>query len=87
MDASIRPGVSRHRGPLSPFHVRASVGYLAAAYPYGVFSLLRGVLDIPSEGMPYILFSYAGLLPWPFLSSAVIVAVTTPEARGMAPTK
>ena len=36
-----------------------------------VFSLLRGVLDIPSEGMPYILFSYAGLLPWTFFSSSV----------------
>ena len=36
-----------------------------------VFSLLRGVLDIPSEGMPYILFSYAGLLPWTFFSKAI----------------
>jgi lipopolysaccharide transport system permease protein len=36
-----------------------------------VFSLLRGVLDIPSEGIPYVLFSYAGLLPWTFFSSAV----------------
>lgn len=35
-----------------------------------VFSLLRGVLDISSEGMPYILFSYAGLLPWSFFSGA-----------------
>lgn len=36
-----------------------------------LFSLLRGVLDIPSEGMPYILFSYAGLLPWTFFSGAI----------------
>ncbi|MFB0536697.1 MAG: ABC transporter permease [Anaerolineae bacterium] len=36
-----------------------------------VFSLLRGVLDIPSEGMPYVLFSYAGLVPWSFFSTAV----------------
>jgi lipopolysaccharide transport system permease protein len=37
-----------------------------------IFSLLRGVLNISSEGMPYILFSYAGLLPWTFFSNAVI---------------
>jgi lipopolysaccharide transport system permease protein len=37
-----------------------------------VFSLLRGVMGIPSEGMPYILFSYAGLLPWTFFSNAVV---------------
>jgi lipopolysaccharide transport system permease protein len=37
-----------------------------------VFSLLRGVLDISSEGIPYILFSYAGLLPWTFFSNAII---------------
>jgi lipopolysaccharide transport system permease protein len=37
-----------------------------------IFSLLRGVLDISSEGVPYVLFSYAGLLPWTFFSNAVI---------------
>jgi lipopolysaccharide transport system permease protein len=36
-----------------------------------VFNLLRRVADIPSEGLPYIVFSYAGLVPWTFFSNAV----------------
>lgn len=36
-----------------------------------VFSLLRGTLGISSEGQPYVLFSYAGLLPWTFFTNAV----------------
>lgn len=38
-----------------------------------VFSLLNGVLKISSEGVPYILFSYAGLLPWTFFSNALSI--------------
>lgn len=37
-----------------------------------VFSLLRGVLAIPSEGLPYALFSFCALVPWTFFSNAVI---------------
>jgi lipopolysaccharide transport system permease protein len=36
-----------------------------------VFSLLRGAVNISSDGLPYILFSYAGLVPWTFFSNAV----------------
>lgn len=36
-----------------------------------VFSLLRGAANISSDGLPYILFSYAGLVPWTFFSNAV----------------
>lgn len=37
-----------------------------------VFTLLFGKLaHVPSEGEPYAIFSYAGLLPWNFFSSAV----------------
>jgi lipopolysaccharide transport system permease protein len=37
-----------------------------------VFTLLFGRLaGLPSEGQPYAIFSYAGLLPWNFFTSAV----------------
>jgi lipopolysaccharide transport system permease protein len=37
-----------------------------------VFTLLFGRLaKVPSEGMPYAIFSYAGLLPWNFFTTAV----------------
>jgi lipopolysaccharide transport system permease protein len=37
-----------------------------------VFTILFGRLaKVPSEGAPYAIFSYAGLLPWNFFSSAV----------------
>jgi lipopolysaccharide transport system permease protein len=37
-----------------------------------VFTLLFGRLaGVPSEGQPYAIFSYAGLLPWNFFTSAV----------------
>jgi lipopolysaccharide transport system permease protein len=37
-----------------------------------VFTLIFGTLaKMPSQGMPYPLFVYAGLLPWMFLSTAV----------------
>ena len=29
-----------------------------------VFTLLRGVIKIPSDGVPYIIFSYSALVPW-----------------------
>jgi lipopolysaccharide transport system permease protein len=37
-----------------------------------IFTLLFGKLaQVPSEGQPYAIFSYAGLLPWNFFVSAV----------------
>lgn len=37
-----------------------------------VFTLLFGRLaHVPSDGAPYAIFSYAGLLPWNFFSSAI----------------
>jgi lipopolysaccharide transport system permease protein len=40
-----------------------------------VFTLLFGRLArVPSEGQPYAIFSYAGLLPWNFFTSAVTTA-------------
>lgn len=36
-----------------------------------VFSILRGIVDIPSEGVPYVIFSYSALVPWTFFTQAV----------------
>jgi len=37
-----------------------------------VFTLFFGKLaKIPSDGIPYPIFAYAGLLPWTFFSNAV----------------
>jgi lipopolysaccharide transport system permease protein len=33
--------------------------------------VLRSLSSVPSEGVPYPLFAYAGLLPWMFFASAV----------------
>ena len=36
-----------------------------------VFTLLRGVIQIPSEGVPYVIFSYSALVPWTFFTSSI----------------
>jgi len=36
-----------------------------------LFNMLRGFVNIPSDGMPYVLFSYAGLVPWTFFTNSV----------------
>ncbi|MEG3638492.1 ABC transporter permease [Magnetococcus sp. PR-3] len=36
-----------------------------------VFSFLKGVLAIPSDGVPYALFTFSALVPWTFFSNAL----------------
>jgi lipopolysaccharide transport system permease protein len=36
-----------------------------------IFTFIRGVLNISSEGIPYVLFTYCALVPWTFFSNAV----------------
>lgn len=36
-----------------------------------IFTFIRGVLKISSEGIPYVLFTYSALVPWTFFSNAV----------------
>ncbi len=36
-----------------------------------LFNTLRGFVSIPSNDLPYVLFSYAGLVPWTFLTNAI----------------
>lgn len=36
-----------------------------------VFTVIRGIVDIPSDGVPYVIFSYSALVPWTFFSKAV----------------
>lgn len=33
--------------------------------------MLRGFVNIPSDGVPYVLFSYSALVPWTFFTNAV----------------
>lgn len=36
-----------------------------------IFTFIRGVLHISSEGVPYAIFTYSALVPWTFFSNAV----------------
>ncbi len=36
-----------------------------------LFNMLRGFVNIPSDGLPYVLFSYTALAPWTFFSNSV----------------
>jgi len=36
-----------------------------------VFSMLRGFVNIPSDGLPYILFTYTALVPWTFFANSL----------------
>jgi lipopolysaccharide transport system permease protein len=36
-----------------------------------LFNMLRGFVSIPSDDLPYVLFSYAALVPWTFLTNAI----------------
>ncbi len=36
-----------------------------------IFTFVRGVLKISSEGVPYVIFTYSALVPWSFFSNAV----------------
>jgi lipopolysaccharide transport system permease protein len=36
-----------------------------------LFNMLRGFVNIPSDGVPYVLFSYAALVPWTFFANSL----------------
>lgn len=36
-----------------------------------LFTMIRGFVNIPSDGVPYVIFSYSALVPWTFFSNAV----------------
>lgn len=36
-----------------------------------IFTILRGVLSIPSEGVPYVVFSFSAIVPWTFFTGTV----------------
>jgi lipopolysaccharide transport system permease protein len=53
-----------------------------------VFAVFMGKLArVPSEGVPYPLFAYAGLVPWTFFSSAIATAGNSLVANGQLLTK
>jgi lipopolysaccharide transport system permease protein len=37
-------------------------------------SIMAGVLKVSSDGLPYISFAYAGLVPWTFVSSVFLIS-------------
>ncbi|MBI3978497.1 MAG: ABC transporter permease [Chloroflexi bacterium] len=37
-----------------------------------LFNMIRGFVDIPSDGVPYIIFSFSALVPWTFFGNAVM---------------
>ncbi len=39
-----------------------------------LFNMIRGFVSIPSDGLPYIIFSYSALVPWTFFSNAINLA-------------
>ena len=47
-----------------------------------VFMAVRVFLTIPSDGVPYPLFAFAGLLPWTFFSNAVTHAAPSIVLNG-----
>ena len=61
---------------------------LQPVLPMIVFTLLFGRLaHVPSEGLPYPIFVYAGLLPWTFFNSAVTTATTSLVGNSLLITK
>lgn len=36
-----------------------------------LFNMLRGFVNVPSDGIPYVLFSYTALVPWTFFTNSV----------------
>lgn len=47
-----------------------------------VFTALSGVLDVPSDGIPYAVFSYSVLVPWTFFAN--IISRAAPSIIGNA---
>ena len=54
---------------------RSAMGMLWAVLPpvfyAGLFTALQGILHISTDDVPYVLFAYAGLVPWAFFVNAV----------------
>src|SRR4051794_2533445 len=66
-------------------------GAWAIIQPVGmmlVFSLFFGKLaQMPSDGLPYAVFSYAGLLPWMYFASALTTSTNSVVEHGRILTK
>ena len=39
-----------------------------------LFTMLRGIVDIPSDNVPYVIFSFSALVPWTFFTNAVTLS-------------
>lgn len=38
-----------------------------------LFNVVRSFVDIPSDGIPYVIFSFSALVPWTFFTNAVML--------------
>lgn len=47
----------------------------------GLFTAISSFVKIPSDGIPYPIFSYAALLPWTFFSNCVVFSTPTMVAN------
>jgi lipopolysaccharide transport system permease protein len=48
-----------------------------------IFSLVfRSFADVPSDGLPYSVFAYAGLLPWTLFSGALTRSISSVAGQG-----
>lgn len=44
---------------------------IPAVMTMAIFTLLRGVVDIDSEGVPYVVFSFSTIVPWTYFQRAI----------------
>lgn len=42
-----------------------------------IFTIVRGFVNIPSDGIPYVIFSYSVLVPWIFFTTAVTTSASS----------
>ena len=63
---------SRYQGEIQANSPRSSLGHSAAGYDHGRFQHLFGNLaGVPSDGIPYPIFTFCALLPWQLFTQAL----------------
>ncbi len=76
------PGVAGREGALQADCPGDSLGVLQPVINMVVFSMLfGGLLKVPSNGVPYPIFSFAALLPWNFFAGAITRLGRQPGAK------
>src|SRR3989339_182441 len=64
--------MERYKGQVQPYGDRYSVGGVPASCGHDRFyRFFRKIAGVPSENIPYYIFSYSGLIIWTYFSSSV----------------